>query len=409
MKAGEHAPAITLEPVEGPDGQRFLLNYGPQHPGMHGTLRLEIELDGERIVRVDQEIGYLHTGFEKLGENLTYNQWITASDRMNYMSAFANNLGFAIACEEMLGIEPPPRAQVLRVILVELTRIADHALALGLQAMDLGAFSTMLWAFVEREKVYDIIQAACGMRLTTSYTRVGGLFRDVPDSFDGLVRQFLKEFPRFVKDLENLLNKNRIFRDRCDGAGIITEDDVYDYSLTGPIARASGVGIDIRRTRPYSGYETYDFEVPVHTGCDSFARWLQRLAEMKESLRIIEQGLGRLAPGPVMYQDHKFTLPDKMETYTNMEALIHQFKLVMEGHGLKPEPGVEWYSCTESPNGELGFYLMSDGTAKPYRLRVRPPSFINYAVFKKLIEGKTISDIVAILSTINVIAGELDR
>lgn len=402
-------PLATIEPEDLGEGERLVLNFGPQHPAMHGTLRAILELDGERIVKATPEIGYLHTGFEKLGEHRTYNQWITASDRMNYLSAFANNVGFALAVEEMVGIEAPPRAQVLRVLLAELTRIADHVLCVGLQAMDVGAFTPMLWGFTEREKVYDILQVACGSRLTTSYTRIGGLFRDVPEDFPALVTKFLDGFPSFLADFEGLLQQNRIFRDRVDGVGVIAERDVFDYSLSGPIARAAGVDRDIRRVRPYQGYETYDFEVPVHAAGDSYARFLQRLAEMRESAKIARQALERLKPGPVILQDHKFTIPEKRETYSDMEALIHHFKMIMEGHGFLPAPGAEWYSATESPNGELGFYLMSNGTNKAYRLRVRPPSFLHFQIFKKLVEGRLLGDIVAILSSLNVVAGELDR
>jgi NADH:ubiquinone oxidoreductase subunit D len=368
-----------------------------------------IQLSGEKIAAADTEIGFLHTGFEKLAEHMSYQQWVTVTDRMNYMSALNNNVGYAIAVEELLGITPPRRAQVLRVILCEISRIADHVLCLGLQGMDMGAFSLMLWSFERRERIYDIIEAVTGARLTTSYTRIGGLFRDVPEDFPALVRTFLEEFPRFLDELESMTVGNRIFEDRLRGTGRISAESAVSWGITGPILRASGVPYDVRKARPYSGYERYSFEIPTRTEGDSWGRFLQRILEAHQSLGIIRQALEDLPTGPVAIDSRKLALPDKTQVYDNIENLIHHFKLIMFGHGIKPPRGAETYSATEAPNGELGFYLVSSGDMIPYRIRVRPPSLYNYAPFPGLVTGAMVSDAVAVLSSLNIIAGELDR
>ena len=390
-------------------GRKMVLNMGPQHPATHGTLRVMLKLEGEKIVDADTEIGYLHTGFEKLAEHMTYQQWVTVTDRMNYMSAINNNVGYALTVEELLEITVPRRAQVLRVILCEISRIADHVLCCGLQGMDMGAFSLMLWAFERREKIYDIIEAVCGARLTTSYTRIGGLFRDVPADFVEIVRAFITEFPRFIDELEDMTLGNRIFEDRVRGTGRLTREDAINWGVTGPCLRASGVAYDVRKAQPYSGYERYDFDVPTQTDGDSWSRYLQRLAEMRQSVRIIDQALEDLPDGPVDVENRKIVLPEKGEVFDNIESLIHHFKLIMFGHGATPERGRDIYSVTESPNGELGFYIVSSGDMIPYRIRVRPPSIYNYAVFTEIVKGGMVSDAVAVLSSLNVIAGELDR
>ncbi|KAF0246053.1 MAG: NADH-quinone oxidoreductase subunit [Planctomycetota bacterium] len=384
------------------------LNIGPQHPATHGTLHLECEVDGEVIVDVIPHIGFLHTGFEKLAEYRSYNQFITLSDRLNYMSSLNNNIGFAMAVEELLGIEITPRCRVLRVIMAELGRIGDHALSIGLQAMDLGAFSIMLWTFVEREKLYDIFEAVTGGRLTTSWTRIGGLSRDVPDDFVPAVKKFVDYFPGVVDEIEKMLNRNRIFLKRTIGVGALSKQDAISHGLTGPLLRACGVAYDIRRANPYLGYEKYDFDVPTAPDGDVYSRYKVRIAELRQSLRILEQAMENIPSGPVTALDTKFALPDKFSIYNDMEALIHHFKLIMHGHGFKPQAG-EIYSSTEGPNGELGWFIVSDGTRNPYRLRCRPPSFINYTAMPKMVRGQMISDLVAVMSSINVIAGELDR
>ncbi len=395
--------------VEEESEKRLIMNFGPQHPATHGTLRNIFTLEGETIAEADVEIGYLHTGFEKLAEHMTYQQWVTVTDRMNYLSAINNNVGYAVAVEDLLGIEVPPRCQALRVIMCELSRIADHVLCVGLQSMDLGAFSVMLWAFEKREMVYDIVEAVCGARLTTSWTRVGGIIRDVPDFFSDLVYQFLEEFPKLHEEIHYMLRSNRIFKDRVQGIGVVDRETAMSWGLSGPIARASGVDLDVRRDRPYLGYDKYNFEVPLEESGDSWARYLQRMNEIEQSLEIIRQAMAALPGGPVVHEDFKTSLPKKQAVYTDMESLIHHFKLVMLGHGIRPEPGASIYSATEAPCGELGFYVVSDGSDVPWRIRIRPPSLYNYALFPRLVEGGMISDAVAVLSTFHVIAGELDR
>jgi NADH-quinone oxidoreductase subunit D len=388
---------------------RTVINFGPQHPATHGTLRMILELEGERVVKCTPEIGYLHTGMEKLGEHLNWNQWVAVSDRMNYLSCLNNNVGFHVACEELFEIEVPERARVARVLLAELSRLADHVICLGLMAMDIGAFTVMLWTFAERERLYDIFEAVTGARMTTSFTRVGGIFRDVPQDFETMCRNTVERFHKVLDEMDFMLARNRIFRDRLEGVGVISKEFAMSYGLTGPIARASGIDRDVRRDRPYLGYDRYDWEVPVVPEGDCFARYRQRVLECRQSLRIIEQALPELQPGPYRSDDPRVALPTKQDVWTDMESLIHHFMDIMPNRGLRAERG-EVYSATEVPNGELGFYLVSDGEGPvAYRLRVRPPSFINFAIMEELGPGHMVSDIVAILCTLNIIAGELDR
>ncbi len=386
------------------------MNVGPSHPSMHGTLRVKMEVKGERIVKTEQEIGYLHTGFEKLGEYRSYNQFITLTDRLNYFSPLSNNIGFALACEELLGITVPRRCQVIRTILAELSRIADHSLCVGAMTMDLGAFSSILWTFVEREKLYDVFEAVTGTRLTTSYTRVGGLAFDLPADFEKRVLGIMDSMEETLDKLRDSFYKNRIFLDRVEGIGVISKEQVLSFGLTGPMARASGIEYDLRKFRPYMVYNEIKFNVPVYSQGDTLSRYKMRIDEMAESILIVRQALKLLEPGPINYQDQKRTLPDKTSTYRDMESLIHHFKLVMPGddHGIHP-PLTDLYSSTEAPNGELGFHLVSDGSSTPYRVRIRPPSFINYPILSTLLPGCMIADLVAILGSFNIIAGELDR
>ncbi len=412
LEEGARTPGPALGFAETDDefaGERMVMNFGPQHPATHGTLRSVYTLDGETIIHCDPEVGFLHTGFEKLAEHMTYTQWVTVTDRMNYLSAINNNVGYSVAVEELLELELPERCQVLRVIMSELSRIGDHILCLGLPGMDLGAFSVMLWAFEKREIIYDIIEAVCGARLTTSWTRVGGLMRDVPEYFEDLMYKFLDEFPPLIGEFHTMLTGNKIFVDRVKDVGVLTYDEAVSWGATGPTARASGVDYDLRRDRPYLGYDKYDFAIPVQEGGDCFARYLQRAQEVEQSLEIIRQALARLEPGPVVHDDFKTSLPKKNDVHTDMESLIHHFKLVMLGHGIKPNKWASIYSATEAPNGELGFYIVSDGTETPYRIRIRPPSLFHYALFPLLSEGGMVSDSVAVLSSLHVIAGELDR
>lgn len=386
------------------------MNVGPSHPAMHGTLRVKMEVRGERIVRAEQEIGFLHTGFEKLGEYRSYNQFITLTDRLNYFSPLNNNIGFAVAVEEMIGLTPPRRCQVIRTILAELSRLADHSLCVGAMAMDLGAFTSILWTFVEREKLYDVFEAVTGTRLTTSYTRIGGIAFDLPAGFEKRVLAILDSMEETLDKLRGSFYQNRIFLDRTQGVGVISKQQALDFGITGPLARASGVQYDLRKFRPYLIYDELKFEVPIYTGGDCFDRYRVRIDEMAQSILMVRQALKLLEPGPISALDQKRALPDKVSTYRDMESLIHHFKLIMPGeeHGVHPPLG-EHYGATESPNGELGFYLVSDGTGNPYKVRIRPPSFINYAVFSNLLSGAMLADMVAILASFNVIAGELDR
>ncbi len=407
--------------IEELDSNRMILNFGPQHPATHGTLRAIIELDGEKVVGIDPEIGFLHSGFEKQSEFMTYEQVVTVSDRMNYMSATCNNVGFALAVEELMGIKVTQRCAAIRVIMYELGRIADHILCTGLQAMDLGAFTVMLWTFIEREKTYDIFETVTGGRLTTSFTRVGGLARDVPDDFAVTVQNFLDKVKETIDEIDSFLTDNKLFVDRTKGVGKITKEQATSLGFSGPLLRASGVNHDLRKVHPYLGYEKYEFDVPVLDDGDIYARYLIRLFEMRQSIKIIEQVLKDLPKGPINVDDPSIAIPAKdalkeniktlagmSSSYSSIEQHIYHFKHYMFGHGLCPPKG-EIYSATESPNGELGFYLISDGTQRPFRMRVRSPSFYNYQSFPYMARGLMISDIVACLSSINVIAGELDR
>jgi len=412
MDRPTRTPLEVEEELEGDLGaRRMVINFGPQHPATHGTLRNIIELDGEKVIRLEAEIGYLHSGFEKLSEYRSYNQTVTVSDRMNYLSPLCNNIALALAVEEMMGIAVTPRCAAIRVILAELSRIADHILCVGLMAMDLGAFSLMLWAFIEREKLYDIFEAVTGARLTTSYTRVGGLLRDVPHDFEEMVRKFMEKGRETIAEMEDMLNDNPIYVNRTKGVGALSGEEAIAFGLTGPLLRASGVKYDVRRARPYLGYEQYEFEVPTEQEGDVYARYRIRIREMYESLKIVDQGLKRMPKGPINVSDPRIMIPTKNEQNLpngGMEGLIYHFKNYMHGHGVRPPAG-EVYVPTEAPNGELGYYLISDGTERPYRWRVRPPSFYNYQSFSRMCEGTMLSDTVAILSSLNIIAGELDR
>lgn len=401
------APMQTTA-VEG-DRPTITVNFGPQHPATHGTLRMEMDLDGELITAARPEIGYLHTGFEKQAEYLSFNQFVTTTDRMNYLSPLCNNFGFVHAIEEMCGIEITPRAKYQRVILCELSRMADHAISVGLQAMDLGAFSVMLWAFVEREKMYDIFEMITGARLTTSHARVGGIARDFPEGAEARIRRLIDGFPKVLDEVETMLTKNRIFTNRTIGVGVLTRDLALSYGVTGPLARASGVDYDVRRDRPYWAYPELEFDIPTRDEGDVFARYRVRMEELRQSCRIIRQCLDRMPGGSVNIDDPKVVIPPKRDVYTKMESLIMHFKHFMDGHGMDTPKKGEVYSCTEAPNGELGWFVMTDGGNRAYRVRVRPPSLMHYASFPEMITGGLLADAVATLSSVNVIAGELDR
>jgi len=392
-----------------PQPYLWTMNFGPQHPATHTTIRLVLKLDGERVVDAVPDVGYLHSGFEKLGEHLDYNQYVTITDRMNYVSPMANNVAWHLAVEKLLGIEVPPRCQYLRVILCELSRITDHLLCLGAMGLDTGAFTHFIYAFNPREWIYDIFEALCGARFTNSYTRVGGLMYDATPKAIKMIRDFLRRIPKPLADMDRLLGRNRIFRDRTEGVGVLTREEAIRRSCSGPVARASGVTRDLRRDEPYSSYEDFDFDVCCATAGDCFARYIVRMAEMRESIKIIHQAVENLPPGPVnVGDDARVILPKKEAVFATIEGLLTHFELVMSNRGFEV-PSEEVYCATEAPNGELGFYVVGDGTSTAYRARCRPPSFVHMALFPHLIRGHMLSDVVAVLGSLNVIAAELDR
>jgi NADH-quinone oxidoreductase subunit D len=402
-------------------GDRWVLNFGPQHPATHTTLRLVLELDGERIARCTPHIGYLHSGFEKLGEHLDYNQYVTIVSRMDYLSPIANDICWHHAVERLFGIDITPRAKVLRTIMAELARIQNHLLCVGAAGLDIGAFTAFLYAFNPREKVYDICDYISGQRFHPDWTRVGGLMQDLPDEevFKRMVKGFVNDdLPRAIGDLERLVNRNRIFIDRTRGIGYLSKEDAVAWSISGPVARASGVRRDLRKDEPYlcyaanwdaRGAEPVKFSVPVSEEGDVYARFLVRLEEIRQSRAIVNQLIDRIPAGPVdAFADSKMVKPPKSEVYGSIEGLIQHFELIMTNRGWVP-PKAECYGCTETANGELGYFVVSDGGPRAWRARTRPPSFINYQVMAKLTEGHMLADVVAILGSLNIVAAELDR
>jgi NADH-quinone oxidoreductase subunit D len=401
---------VQKEAPAGEDREYFwTLNFGPQHPATHTTLRLLLTLDGETVIKAVPDIGYLHSGFEKLGEDLDYNQYVTIVDRMNYISPIMNEIAWHHVVEKLLGLELTPRCQYIRVIMGELARISDHLLNVGAAAIDLGAFTAFLYAFNQRELLYDMFETASGQRFHPSYTRVGGLLFDVNETFVKQVRNFVKVFPRAHADLVRLLNRNRIFIERTKGIGILSKEDAINLSVTGPLARASGVVRDLRKDEPYLAYKEFDFKVVCATAGDCYARYLVRMDEMLESLKIIHQAIENLPGGPVNVDvNSKAVLPDQLAAYRSIEGLIQHFELIMLNRRWET-PHDEVYGAIEAPNGELGFYVVADGSGVAYRARTRPPSYIHFAIFPHLIVGHQLSDIVAVLGSLNIIAAELDR
>ncbi len=387
-------------------GDGMTINMGPQHPSTHGVLRLVLDLEGETVARCTPVIGYLHTGFEKTYEAKTYLQAVVLTDRMDYLAPLSNNLGYALAVEKLLGVEIPERATVIRVLLAELTRINNHLVWLGTQALDLGAMSAFLYCFREREVLLDLFEMMSGARLMTSFIRPGGLMADLPDGWTAKADAFIRAFPAHIDEYETLLTDNEIFRERTIGVGVISREDALALDVTGPGLRAAGFDWDLRKLAPYCGYEGYDFDVPVRTGSDVYDRYLVRIAEMHESTKIARQALDRLPDGPIMTADRKVALPPRAELATSMEAVIHHFKLVSEG--FKPPVG-EVYQAIESPKGEIGFYIVSDGSGKPYRVHVRAPSFINLQALPIMSVGGLVADLVAIIGSIDPVLGEVDR
>ena len=393
-------------PVDHLGGEHMLVNLGPQHPATHGVLRLVVELEGEVVRRVIPHIGYLHSGFEKLGEYRHYNQIIPLTDRTDYLSPMANNVCLALAVEKLMGIEITERCQVLRVIACEMSRIISHLVWLGTTGIDLGAYTPFLWSFQQRERIYNLQEAWTGARLTTSLTRVGGMMADIPEGWESGLRDFCRTFPGVLDEVDTMFTRNAIWIGRTQGVGAMSGEDAINYSLSGPMLRASGVDYDVRKDRPYLGYETYDFDVPVGEHGDIYDRYRVRLEEMYQSTRILEQALDRLKPGPINVSDPRLILPPKSRAMSDMEAMIFHFKQVMEG--VKAPTG-EAYMGIENPKGELGYYFVSDGTAKPVRWRIRPPAFINLACLPRLCEGSLLADVIAINASIDIVMGEVDR
>ena len=387
-------------------GEKLVLNIGPSHPSTHGVLRLILELDGEVVTRADTEIGYLHRGDEKIAENMTWNQFVPYTDRLDYLAPLANNVAYACAVEKLMGYELPPRAKVTRVICCELARISAHLLGLGAFAMDLGAMTMFLYTFTEREKIYNLIEFLTGARFTTSFTRVGGQTRDLPPGFLEGVREFVDQFDEKLVEFGKMLNRNRIFVDRTKDLGVIPADVALDFGLTGPNLRGSGNDYDVRKYFPYLGYETYEFDVPVGSAGDCYDRFTVRMEEMRQSVLIIRQAIDRMPGGAWQVDDPKNVLPAKNKVLTKMEELIHQFLVVTQG---PDAPVGEVYFGAENPKGELGFYLNSRGGGVPHRLKIRAPSFCNLSILNQLLPGHTVSDVPAILGSFDFVMGECDR
>ncbi|MEO6327264.1 MAG: NADH-quinone oxidoreductase subunit D [Thermoanaerobaculia bacterium] len=386
--------------------ETMTLNFGPSHPATHGTLRIAMRVDGERIVAAEGECGYLHRCFEKMSETHTWNQVIPYCDRLNYCSPMINGNGYARAVETMLGIEVPARGKAARIVLDEFSRIMDHLVCIGANLVDIGALTNFWYAFQPREEIYSLLEACCGARLTASYSRIGGLSNDVPDNFVEWSRSLLPKITEKVGEVGTLITKNRIAMKRLRGTGVVSKADALAWGFTGPCLRASGVGYDVRKDKPYGGYDALDFDVPIMADGDNYARYLVRMEEMKQSMRIIEQVVSRFPGGPINSDDYRVVLPPKEMVYNEMEGLIYHFKTVFEG--IKVPEG-EIYSYCEGANGELGFSIVSDGSGFPYRIKVRPPCFPLFAAYEKMVIGGMVSDAVATLGTLNIIAGELDR
>ena len=396
----------TLEPAKGAHDQHMVINMGPQHPATHGVLRLVVEIDGEIIVRVYPEIGYLHTGIEKTCEAKFYQQVVPLTDRINYLDPLSNNLCYALAVERLLDLEIPAKAQWMRVLLAELSRLNSHLIWLGTHAMDIGALTVFLYTFREREEILRLFEDVAGQRMMTSYIRIGGLSLEPPLDFLPRVQSFIKTLPEKIDEYSNLLTGNPIFRNRLKGVGMLSAEDAIALGVTGPPLRASGVDFDLRRDMPYSGYENFQFQVPISNDCDCWARYEVRLVEMRESVKIIQQALDGMPEGPVKADAPKVVLPDREKMKTQMEALIHHFKIVTEGFEV---PAGEVYQGIEAGHGQTGYYVVSDGTAKPYRVHMRYPSFPTLQALETMAKGRMIADLVAVIGSIDIVLGEIDR
>ena len=400
--------AQAMDELQDVRGEKMTLNMGPSHPATHGVLRLVLELDGEIITKADPEIGYLHRGDEKIAENMTYTQFIPYTDRLDYLAPLANNVAYALAVEKLLGVHDklPERCQYIRVICCELARISAHLLGLGAFAMDVGAMTVFLYTFTEREKIYNLIEALTGARFTTTYTRIGGLSRDLPEGWTDELAQFTREVSVAIGETDKLLTRNKIFVDRTRDVGVITREEAIDFGLTGPNLRGSNVEYDLRKAHPYLVYDQLDFDVPYGEVGDCYDRYLVRMEEMRQSVSLLDQCLAKLPGGPVNIDDGKIILPDKQKVLSSMEELIHQFMLVTQG---QDAPAGEIYFGAENPKGELGFYIMSKGGGVPYRLKIRAPSFVNLSILSHTLPGHMISDVVAILGSLDFVMGECDR
>jgi NADH-quinone oxidoreductase subunit D len=398
----EHVSISFDDPLE----NEMVLNMGPQHPATHGVLRLLIKLDGETVLASVPELGYLHRGYEKLAENCSFHEFIPHTDRLDYLSPLSNNTAYVLAVEKLTGIEAPLRAQYIRTLISELARISSHLMFLGSLAMDVGALTVWMWSFREREKLYDIFEKIAGARFTTSYTRIGGVAQDITSETLFIIRAFIDALPEKVIECEKLLNTNRIFLGRVDGVGVITKERAIDLGLTGPCLRACGVEHDLRRTNPYLIYQDLDFIIPIYEGGDCLARYYVRIAEIKESIKIVRQVLDKIPAGEVKAGLPKQVLPKKDRVYKKMEELIHDFMII--NFGVNPPVG-EIYHAVESPKGELGFYIYSNGTGQPWRMKIRSPSFVNLQSISTMMKGAMISDVVAIVGSLDPIMGEADK
>jgi NADH-quinone oxidoreductase subunit D len=398
--------ATTVNTVTGP-AKTMVLNMGPQHPSTHGVLRVVLELSGEKVIKATPDIGYLHTGIEKSCESKTYSQAITLTDRLDYLAPLSNNLGYCLAVEKLLGLEVPKRAQYIRVLLTEMTRIASHLVWIGTHAIDLGAMSVFLYCFREREEVMKIFEMVSGQRMMTSYFRIGGLALEPPTGWIQRIERFLGMMPERLDEYETLLTRNRIWLGRLRGIGVISAEDAIACGLSGPSLRSTGVDYDVRKYFPYSSYEEFDFDVPTRTEGDCYARYLLRVAELRESIKIVRQAIAKVpAAGPIRTDAPGIVPPTRERMKTEMESLIYHFKIFTEG--FSPPPG-EVYQRIESPRGELGFFVASDGSPKPYRVKVRAPSFVNLQALPRLCEGRMLADVIACIGTIDIVLGEVDR
>jgi len=403
--AVENIPA-AFEVMDQPLESEMTLSMGPQHPSTHGVLRLDLRLDGELVIKAIPDIGYLHTGMEKLFEYKKYQQGIVITDRMDYLNPLGNNLAYVMAAEKLLQLEIPERAQVIRVLMCELQRIASHMVWFGTSCLDMGAMTPFWFAFKEREKILNIIESASGGRMTPSYFRIGGLMMDLPAGFENRVRQFLDGFPDAMETFDTLITGNTIWQSRTMGIGVIDKEDAIDWGLTGPCLRGSGVELDLRRHNPYTGYETYDFDIPTETDGDVWSRFLVRMRELRESYKIVRQALERLKPGPIKADAPKVVLPDRDDMRKHMDSLIHHFLIVAEGFNVPPG---EVYMPIEASKGELGVYMKSNGGPKPERVHFRGPSFVNLSALPVMSEGEMIADVVAVIGSLDIVLGEIDR